>query len=141
MTTTDMPNTVHEGHNVKRIREILGIKQDALAIELGEDWTQKKISLLEAKETIEPDILSQVAKALKVPIDSIRNFNEDATVSIIANTFNSNDNSTLNAVNYHCTFNPIDKIVQLYDEKVALYKRMIREKNELLEKLVGEKKK
>jgi transcriptional regulator with XRE-family HTH domain len=121
MTTTDMPNTVHEGHNVKRIREILGIKQDALAIELGEDWTQKKISLLEAKETIEPDILSQVAKALKVPIDSIRNFNEDATVSIIANTFNSNDNSTLNAVNYHCTFNPIDKIVQLYDEKVALY--------------------
>jgi transcriptional regulator with XRE-family HTH domain len=141
MTTTDMPNTVHEGHNVKRIREILGIKQDALAIELGEDWTQKKISLLEAKETIEPDILSQVAKALKVPIDSIRNFNEDATVSIIANTFNSNDNSTLNAVNYHCTFNPIDKIVQLYDEKVALYERMIREKNELLEKLVGEKKK
>lgn len=138
MTTTDMPN-VHEGHNVKRIREILGIKQDALAIELGEDWTQKKISLLEAKETIEPEILSQVAKALKVPVDSIKNFNEDATVSIIANTFNSNDNSTLNAVNYHCTFNPIDKIIQLYEEKVALYERMIKEKNELLDKL-GKKK-
>ena len=137
--TTDRPDTVHEGHNVKRIREILGIKQDALAIELGEDWTQKKISLLEAKETIEPEILSQVAKALKVPVDSIKNFNEDATVSIIANTFNSNDNSTLNAVNYHCTFNPIDKIVQLYEEKVALYERMIKEKNELLDKLAKKK--
>jgi transcriptional regulator with XRE-family HTH domain len=139
MMTTDRPDTVHEGHNVKRIREILGIKQDALAIELGEDWTQKKISLLEAKETIEPEILSQVAKALKVPVDSIKNFNEDATVSIIANTFNSNDNSTLNAVNYHCTFNPIDKIVQLYEEKVALYERMIKEKNELLDKLAKKK--
>ena len=139
MITTDRPDTVHEGHNVKRIREILGIKQDALAIELGEDWTQKKISLLEAKETIEPEILSQVAKALKVPVDSIKNFNEDATVSIIANTFNSNDNSTLNAVNYHCTFNPIDKIVQLYEEKVALYERMIKEKNELLDKLAKKK--
>ena len=137
--TTDRPDTVHEGHNVKRIREILGIKQDALAIELGEDWTQKKISLLEAKETIEPEILSQVAKALKVPVDSIKNFNEDATVSIIANTFNSNDNSTLNAVNYHCTFNPIDKIVQLYEEKVALYERMIKDKNELLDKLAKKK--
>jgi DNA-binding XRE family transcriptional regulator len=27
--------TVHEGRNVKRIREILGIKQDTLANELG----------------------------------------------------------------------------------------------------------
>jgi hypothetical protein len=26
---------MHEGHNVKRIREILGVKQDALAIQLG----------------------------------------------------------------------------------------------------------
>ena len=135
MITTDRPDTVHEGHNVKRIREILGIKQDALAIELGEDWTQKKISLLEAKETIEPEILSQVAKALKVPVDSIKNFNEDATVSIIANTFNSNDNSTLNAVNYHCTFNPIDKLVELFEENKKLYERLLqaeKDKNELL---------
>jgi hypothetical protein len=42
MTTTDMPNKVHEGRNVKRFREMLGIKQEALATELGEDWTQKE---------------------------------------------------------------------------------------------------
>ena len=46
MTYTDMSNKVHEGHNIKRFREMLGIKQDALAFELGEDWNQKKISLL-----------------------------------------------------------------------------------------------
>jgi hypothetical protein len=56
-----MPNEIHEGRNVKRFREMLGIKQDALAFELGEDWNQKRISLLEQKETIEPAILQQVS--------------------------------------------------------------------------------
>ena len=45
---------------------MLGIKQEAFATELGEDWNQKKVSLLEQKETIEDDLLQQVAKALKV---------------------------------------------------------------------------
>jgi len=63
-----MDKTIHEGRNVKRIREMLGIKQDALAIELGDDWNQKKTSLLEGKETIEPQILDEVAKTLKVPV-------------------------------------------------------------------------
>lgn len=73
-----MEKTIHEGRNIKRIREMLGIKQDALAIELGDDWNQKKISLLEGKETIEPQILDEVAKALKVPVEAIKNFSEDA---------------------------------------------------------------
>lgn len=34
---------IHEGRNVKRFREMLGIKQEALAFELGDDWNQKKI--------------------------------------------------------------------------------------------------
>ncbi len=38
---------IHEGRNVKRIREILGIKQDALAFELG--LSQQAISQLEQK--------------------------------------------------------------------------------------------
>jgi DNA-binding transcriptional regulator YiaG len=33
MKTTDMQ--VNEGKNIKRIREILGIKQESLAIDLG----------------------------------------------------------------------------------------------------------
>ena len=40
---------IHEGRNVKRFREMLGIKQDALAANLGDDWNQQKISLLEQK--------------------------------------------------------------------------------------------
>lgn len=40
---------IHEGRNIKRFMEILGMKQEALAFELGEDWTQKKVSQLEDK--------------------------------------------------------------------------------------------
>ncbi len=34
---------VHQGRNIKRFREMLGIKQDALATALGEEWNQKNI--------------------------------------------------------------------------------------------------
>lgn len=33
---------------------MLGIKQDALAADLGDDWNQQKISLLEQKEPSTP---------------------------------------------------------------------------------------
>jgi hypothetical protein len=107
---------------------MLGIKQDALAIELGDDWNQKKISLLEGKETIEPQILDEVAKALKVPVEAIKNFDEMAALNIISNTFTSNDTSTLNAINYYPTFNPIDKMVELYE-------RLLKEKEAMIEGL------
>ena len=48
-----MEKIIHQGRNVKRFREMLGIKQEALAVELGEDWNQRKVSLLEQKEVIE----------------------------------------------------------------------------------------
>ncbi|MFH6991062.1 helix-turn-helix domain-containing protein [Flavobacterium sp. FlaQc-48] len=135
-----MEQKIHQGRNVKRFREMLGIKQEALAFDLGNDWNQKKISMLEQKDVIEDDILDQISHALKIPVEAFQNFDEEQAVNIISNTFTSNDTSTLNAVNPHCTFNPIDKIVQLYDEKIALYERMLKEKDEMMvrfEKLIN----
>ncbi|UTG61513.1 helix-turn-helix transcriptional regulator [Elizabethkingia anophelis] len=137
MIHTDMPNKkIHQGRNIKRFREMLGIKQDALAYELGENWNQKKISLLEQKESVEKDILEQVAKILKLPVEAIENFDEEQVVNIISNTVNNNDNASGNSLyNYYPTFNPIDKVVELYDEKIALYERMLKEKDEMMAKL------
>lgn len=131
---------IHQGRNIKRFREMLGIKQEALAYELGNDWTQKKISLLEQKESIEKNILEQITKILKIPVEAIENFNEEQAVNIIANTFHN----TQGLINYNPTFNnnPIDKLIQLHEEKIALYERMLKEKDEMmikLEKLVGSK--
>jgi transcriptional regulator with XRE-family HTH domain len=142
MTSTDMPNKVHEGRNIKRFREMLGIKQDALAAELGEDWTQKKISLLEQKETVEPEILEQVAKVLKVSPEAIRGFSEEAAINIISSTLHDNAGSINN--NCSLTFNPVDKWMEALAENKALYERLLKEKEEkiaLLEKIAGEKKK
>ncbi len=69
---------IHEGRNVKRFREMLGIKQDALAYELGDDWSQKKISLLEAKETVDADLLQQISAVLKIPVEAFQNFRRRA---------------------------------------------------------------
>ncbi|AQW99516.1 helix-turn-helix domain-containing protein [Elizabethkingia anophelis] len=132
MIHTDMPNKkIHQGRNIKRFREMLGIKQDALAYELGEDWNQKKISLLEQKESVEKDILEQVAKILKVPTEAIENFDEEQAVNVIANTFH--DNAAV--INNNPTFHPVDKLIQIHEEKIVLYERMLKEKDEMMARL------
>lgn len=125
---TDM--RIHEGRNVKRFREMLGIKQEALAAELGTDWNQKKISLLEQRERIDAPILDQVSKALKIPVEAIQKFDEEKVVNVISNTFSSHDTSTMNAVNYNCTFNPLDKLIEAYEEIRRLNEALLREKDE-----------
>lgn len=127
-----MEKTIHQGRNVKRFREMLGIKQEALAIELGDDWNQRKVSLLEQKDVIEEELLSQVAKVLKVPVEAIKNFDEEAAINVIGNSYH--DNSTSN-VNYHCTFNPIDKIVELYEALVKSEKEKIELMQKILDKM------
>ncbi|WP_137904959.1 helix-turn-helix transcriptional regulator [Chryseobacterium sp. 2VB] len=136
MSYTDMQNKkIHQGRNIKRFREMLGIKQEALAFELGDDWNQKKISLLEQKETVESDILAQVAKILKVPAEAIENFDEEQAVNIISNTVNNNDNATGNSLySYQPTFNPIDKMVELYERMLEQQREMIEKLEKLIEK-------
>lgn len=132
-----MEKTIHQGRNVKRFREMLRLKQEDLAIELGEEWNHRKISLLEQKEVVEEPLLQQVAAVLKVPGEAIKNFDEDKAVNIISNTVNNNDNASGNSLfNYYPTFNPIDKIVELYEKLVASEK----EKVELLKKVLNGKK-
>ncbi|MGC4233491.1 MAG: helix-turn-helix transcriptional regulator [Niabella sp.] len=133
INTNAMERKVHEGRNVKRFREMLGIKQEALAYELGDDWNQKKISVLEQKETIDAPLLRQISDALKIPVEAFQNFDEEQAINIISNTFDNG--SILNAINHNPTFHPIDKLVQLHEEKIALYERMLKEKDEMMQRL------
>ncbi len=134
-----MKKQIHHGRNVKRFREMLGIKQEALALELGDDWSQKKISLLEAKEIIEPDLLAQLATVLKVPKEAIENFDEEKAVNIISNTFTDNNYSAVGYVeHYNPTFNPLEKYMEAVEEIKNLYERLLqteREKLELMQQL------
>lgn len=128
-----MEHKIHEGRNVKRFREMLGIKQEALAYELGDDWNQKKISLLEQKEVLEPEVLYMVAKALRIPETAIRNFDEEQAVNFISNTFEPG--AIGYQQNHNPVFNPLDAILKLHEEKIALYERMLSEKEEMMQRL------
>jgi transcriptional regulator with XRE-family HTH domain len=130
----------HHGHAIKRIRHTLGIKQDALAIDLG--ISQAQISAYEQKKVIDKDMLEKFAKALNVAPGFINELEEDPVTFIIENnTFEAGNNIGCdNTVNIN---NPIEQILELNKEKTALYERMLeleKEKNALLEKLLRERK-
>jgi transcriptional regulator with XRE-family HTH domain len=146
-TDTNTHRTIHEGRNVKRFREMLGIKQEALALQLestspghGEgSWNQRKISLLEQKETIDAPLLQQISEVLKIPVEAIQNFDEEQAVNIIANTFNIEKDAYIGNSQPTFNINPIEEIRKLHEEKMALYERMLKEKDEMmgrLEKLI-----
>ncbi len=133
-----MEQKIHQGRNVKRFREMLGIKQEALAFDLGADWNQKKISMLEQKDIIEADMLRQISNALKIPVEAFQNFDEEQAVNVIANTFG--DHGVGYQRNENPIFQPIDQLIKLHEEKIALYERMLKEKDEMmlrLEKLIN----
>ncbi|MEX6685939.1 helix-turn-helix transcriptional regulator [Danxiaibacter flavus] len=118
-------HTIHLGEKIKRFRELLGVKQDALAVELGDDWNQKKVSMLEAKADIDPAMMEKVAQALKVPRQAIENFDTERVVHICSNTINSYDHAV--GISNYGTFNPLDKIIELHKEKEALHERRLKE--------------
>jgi len=136
-----MTNKIHEGRNIKRFREMLGVKQEALAFELGDDWSQKKISLLESKETVDPALLQQISSALKIPVEAFQNFDEDAAVNLISCTFSDQSigySNHIGTMNVH----PVDKLLELHEQRIALYERMLKEKEEMmveLKKLIEKK--
>ena len=136
-TETAPYRPIHEGHNVKRMREILGIKQEALAQKLN--LSQQTVSRLEAKEVLEDDWMKKIAEALNVSEEAIRNFKEEAAINYI-NNFNEKietvTNSAVGGSNIHYTFNPIEKIVELYERIVTLE----REKSALLEEKIKKEK-
>ncbi len=134
METSTKPSNTHIGRKISRIRELRGIKQETLASEMG--VSQQTVSRLEQSETIEDDVLEKVAGVLGVSAEAIKNFSEEAVVNFF-NTFNDNsvNQGAVGSNNYHCNFNPIDKLVELFEENKKLYERLLqseKEKNDLL---------
>lgn len=130
MSTTAKPS--HIGRKISRIRELRDMKQDALAQALGTN--QQAISIMENSETIEEEKLIEVAKALGVSVEAIKNFSEEGVINYF-NTFNDQSSG----FNTNCTFNPIDKLIEVYEEKEKLFERLLqaeKDKVALLEKLL-----
>ena len=131
MSTATKPK--HIGRNISRIRELRGMKQEALAIAIG--VSQQSVSNIEGSEVVEEEKLNAIAEVLGVSAEAIKNYSDETVLNVINNTFTSHDSSTINAINIQPNFNPLDKVVELYERLVQAEK----EKVEYLEKLLKSK--
>ena len=131
----------HIGRKISRIRELKDMKQEALAQALG--VSQQSISAIENSETVDDEKLKQVANALGVTVEAIKNFSEEAVFNYFNNIHDNEINGSIVAPqSNHCTFNPLDKLIEVYEEKEKLYERLLqseKDKNEYLEKLLNGK--
>jgi len=126
MSTTSKPK--HIGRNISRIRELRGMKQEAIAKAIGTN--QQAISGIEGSETIDETKLANIAEALGVTVEAIKSFSEENVFNYF-NTFNESVTGSF-ITNNSCNFNPLDKVVELYERLVQAEK----DKNEYLEKLL-----
>ena len=135
--------TIHEGRNVKRLREMLGIKQETLADELG--LSQQTVSALEQKEALDKDMLEKIARILKMPVEAIKNFDNETAVYNIQNNYEgSNTSASHVGPNNNCiNINYEGKWIEAMDKIEKLFERLLqveKEKNDLLQKLLEGKK-
>jgi transcriptional regulator with XRE-family HTH domain len=134
METLNQPQKMHIGRKICRIREIRGIKQEALAQELG--ITQQQVSRLEQSEVIEDEVLEKIAKVLGVTSDAVKNFSDEAMVNYF-NTFNDHSVNQGAVYAFNSTFNPIDKLVEVFEENKNLYERLLSSEKEKVDILKG----
>lgn len=120
MSTETRPRNI--GRNISRIRELRGMKQGALADAIG--TSQQTISSIETSETVDFDKLVQIAKALGVTVEAIENFTEESVFNFFNSFYDNSSNTGAqgNTHNNHCTFNPLDKVVELYERLVQAEK-------------------
>ncbi len=134
----------HMGRNIERIRTIKGIKQDVLAKQLGID--QSALSRIESSAEVDEDRLQQIADALKMSVESIRNFSEERVVNYIQNNYDNSKGGPLGesagdhssngnrAENQNNHFNATEKLFEVMEKQMAELVKRIEFLEEMLKK-------
>lgn len=123
----------HQGRNIRRIREMLGIKQEALAWEMGDEWSQKRISLYEQKDVIPTEILEKFARALNVPLSTLKQLDEERFLRLLQTDTQQDPCFTTPDVHL------LERWIQAIEENEKLYERLLKseqEKVQLLQKML-----
>ncbi|RZL50349.1 MAG: XRE family transcriptional regulator [Pedobacter sp.] len=135
METAEKTNRTHLGRKISRIRELRGMKQEALATELG--ISQQAISKLEQSEEIEDSTLEKIARVLGITSEAIKGFTEES----IFNYFNNFSDNSINQgpIGSHntCNFNPLDELIKALNANKELYERLLASEREKVEILRG----
>lgn len=144
METEDIKTrNVHQGANVRKFRQLVGMKQATFGEMMG--LNQQGVSRLEQKRVLEEDTLFKVANILHVAPEIIQNLEENPTSIVIENNTFQSGSSNVGVVESqrdNIVNHPVDQLMTLNKEQASLYERMLaieKEKNALLEKLLKEK--
>lgn len=112
---------MHIGHNIARLRNYRGIKQEDMANRLH--MSQQNYSLIEKAEKVKDDLLRKISTELEYDEEFIKMLPDAPYVY-------SSHQGGGNVINYE--FNPIEKIIELYERLLQKEK----EKNDLLDELL-----
>lgn len=98
----------HIGENVRFIRRLLGIKQDALAEKLG--VAQQNVSKMEKKNNLTENKINRTAEALDVTAEFIKKFDKKAFINNVV-AFIDRDQ-----VNHH---DSVQEIITYFKEEIS----------------------
>ncbi|MFH6996188.1 helix-turn-helix domain-containing protein [Flavobacterium sp. FlaQc-48] len=121
----------HIGRKISRIRELRDMKQEALAQAMGTN--QQTISALENSETISEEKLVEVAKALGVSVEALKNFSDEAAINYFNNFYDNSGSQGSFSHGPVFTFNPLDKLIEAYEENKKLYERLVQAEKDKVE--------
>ncbi|MGF7026020.1 helix-turn-helix domain-containing protein [Sphingobacterium sp. G1-14] len=110
--------TMHIGHNIKRIREIQGIKQEAFGQLCRNKYSQQRISDFENMVALDEPLLEELATALGVTPEFVQSFKDENVIYNIQHNNNSTFSDNSVGLNAQPTFNNdgSDKLVALLEK-------------------------
>lgn len=107
----------HQGRQVKHVMDLCNVSIDQLSI--GINMEKSNVLEMLSKETIDDESLNPIANYLKVPVDLIKNFNEDLKFST---NIHSSNNTIIN-YNHMINQNSVESIAQIYEVVRNLIKK------------------
>ncbi len=116
METANYTNMLHIGRKIERIRRLRGLTQTELGDVLG--ITKQAVSKMEQTEQIDDERLKNIAEALGVTEDGLKNFHEERVI-YNTNNFYENCGVTSTAISGNTeNFNnfPIEKTIELFEK-------------------------
>jgi len=126
-------NTIHQGKNVRFAREFKNLSQQNLADKLNKQ--QSEISKIENQETIDDELLEQIALALEISSDFLKKFDfEDTAKNYFNNTTVNSENSHDLVNNQGTIYYPVDELADFTEKFLNMQKEHYEKELTLVEK-------
>ncbi|WP_157977262.1 helix-turn-helix domain-containing protein [Taibaiella helva] len=133
--TSKLYKTSTIGRKIEAVRKIREVSQETLASRLG--MTRQNLFKLEQNGNIDETQLGQIADALGVSVDTIKNYDDDAVINYIQNNYNNTQ--APNIFGDHAHVNSTEMWMQMIQENKDLYERLLKSEQEkiiLLERML-----